>query len=172
MWRAGSQTWYKCLQWYGTTFPSRINSISYLVLMVFSSLDPRWRRRYDTLDIQEISSPLQESQGYCWRKYHRHSQVGSLSNLGYLSHLWSDDYTELTLGVRRWNLQLCKCFCITFIRLRHLSKAGKLCVPAINMNDSVTKQKFDNLYCCRESILDRWDNNTSVSPLNSQYVYD
>ncbi len=90
----------------GTTFPLRINSISYLVfspvnrslLMVFSFLDPRWRRRYDTLDIQEISSPLQESQGYCWRKYHRHSQVGSLSNPGYLSHLWSDDYTELTLG--------------------------------------------------------------------------
>uniref|UniRef100_A0A8C2KMZ1 Adenosylhomocysteinase like 2a n=1 Tax=Cyprinus carpio TaxID=7962 RepID=A0A8C2KMZ1_CYPCA len=39
-------------------------------------------------------------------------------------------------------------------RLHHLSKAGKLCVPAINVNDSVTKQKFDNLYCCRESILD------------------
>jgi len=48
-----------------------------------------------------------------------------------------------------------KLFCITYIRLHHLSKAGKLCVPAINVNDSVTKQKFDNLYCCRESILDR-----------------
>ena len=35
-----------------------------------------------------------------------------------------------------------------------MSKAGKLCVPAMNVNDSVTKQKFDNLYCCRESILD------------------
>ncbi|XP_030650280.1 adenosylhomocysteinase like 2a isoform X2 [Chanos chanos] len=39
-------------------------------------------------------------------------------------------------------------------RLYQLSKAGKLCVPAINVNDSVTKQKFDNMYCCRESILD------------------
>ncbi|XP_055049313.2 adenosylhomocysteinase like 2a isoform X2 [Misgurnus anguillicaudatus] len=39
-------------------------------------------------------------------------------------------------------------------RLHYLSKAGKLCVPAINVNDSVTKLKFDNLYCCRESILD------------------
>nr|XP_021145848.1 adenosylhomocysteinase 3 [Columba livia] len=39
-------------------------------------------------------------------------------------------------------------------RLYQLSKAGKLCVPAMNVNDSVTKQKFDNLYCCRESILD------------------
>lgn len=40
------------------------------------------------------------------------------------------------------------------LRLYQLSKAGKLCVPAMNVNDSVTKQKFDNLYCCRESILD------------------
>lgn len=40
------------------------------------------------------------------------------------------------------------------VRLYQLSKAGKLCVPAMNVNDSVTKQKFDNLYCCRESILD------------------
>lgn len=40
------------------------------------------------------------------------------------------------------------------LRLYQLSKAGRLCVPAMNVNDSVTKQKFDNLYCCRESILD------------------
>lgn len=40
--------------------------------------------------------------------------------------------------------------------LYQLSKAGRLCVPAMNVNDSVTKQKFDNLYCCRESILDGW----------------
>ncbi|XP_061578080.1 S-adenosylhomocysteine hydrolase-like protein 1 isoform X2 [Cololabis saira] len=39
-------------------------------------------------------------------------------------------------------------------RLYQLSKEGKLCVPAMNVNDSVTKQKFDNLYCCKESILD------------------
>lgn len=38
-----------------------------------------------------------------------------------------------------------------------MSKAGKLCVPAMNVNDSVTKQKFDNLYCCRESILDGYE---------------
>lgn len=43
---------------------------------------------------------------------------------------------------------------ISTTRLYQLSKAGKLCVPAMNVNDSVTKQKFDNLYCCRESILD------------------
>ncbi len=33
-------------------------------------------------------------------------------------------------------------------------KAGKLKVPAINVNDSVTKSKFDNLYGCRESLVD------------------
>jgi adenosylhomocysteinase len=32
--------------------------------------------------------------------------------------------------------------------------AGKLAVPAINVNDSVTKSKFDNLYGCRESLAD------------------
>ena len=39
-------------------------------------------------------------------------------------------------------------------RLYQLAKAGKLSVPAMNVNDSVTKTKFDNLYSCRESILD------------------
>jgi adenosylhomocysteinase len=34
------------------------------------------------------------------------------------------------------------------------SKEGKLTIPAINVNDSVTKSKFDNLYGCRESLLD------------------
>jgi adenosylhomocysteinase len=33
-------------------------------------------------------------------------------------------------------------------------KEGKLKVPAINVNDSVTKSKFDNLYGCRESLVD------------------
>lgn len=39
-------------------------------------------------------------------------------------------------------------------RLYHMMKEGKLGVPAINVNDSVTKSKFDNLYGCRESLLD------------------
>ena len=38
--------------------------------------------------------------------------------------------------------------------LRKLIKEGKLGVPAINVNDSVTKSKFDNLYGCRESLAD------------------
>ncbi|MAT15738.1 MAG: adenosylhomocysteinase [Planctomyces sp.] len=39
-------------------------------------------------------------------------------------------------------------------RLHQMLKEGKLAVPAINVNDSVTKSKFDNLYGCRESLAD------------------
>merc|ERR1712198_495324 len=38
--------------------------------------------------------------------------------------------------------------------LYKMFKTGKLKVPAINVNDSVTKSKFDNLYGCRESLVD------------------
>ena len=39
-------------------------------------------------------------------------------------------------------------------RLYQMKEQGKLLVPAINVNDSVTKSKFDNLYGCRESLAD------------------
>jgi adenosylhomocysteinase len=39
-------------------------------------------------------------------------------------------------------------------RLYEMQKAGKLLFPAINVNDSVTKSKFDNLYGCRHSLVD------------------
>jgi len=39
-------------------------------------------------------------------------------------------------------------------RLYQMAKAGSLLIPAINVNDSVTKSKFDNLYGCRESLID------------------
>ncbi len=39
-------------------------------------------------------------------------------------------------------------------RLYAMQKAGELLFPAINVNDSVTKSKFDNLYGCRESLVD------------------
>ena len=39
-------------------------------------------------------------------------------------------------------------------RLYEIAKAGELPFPAINVNDSVTKSKFDNLYGCRESLVD------------------
>jgi adenosylhomocysteinase len=40
------------------------------------------------------------------------------------------------------------------LRLHQMAEAGKLKIPAINVNDSVTKSKFDNLYGCRESVID------------------
>ncbi|KAK2526571.1 hypothetical protein Q9233_008341 [Columba guinea] len=81
--------------------------------------------------------------------------------------VWEDNL-EISDGVA----VLCSNPALSPSRLYQLSKAGKLCVPAMNVNDSVTKQKFDNLYCCRESILDgtcavsgvRWTNpNTGLS---------
>ena len=39
-------------------------------------------------------------------------------------------------------------------RLYEMQKAGTLLFPAINVNDSVTKSKFDNLYGCRHSLVD------------------
>jgi adenosylhomocysteinase len=39
-------------------------------------------------------------------------------------------------------------------RLNEMARDGKLLSPAINVNDSVTKSKFDNLYGCRESLID------------------
>ncbi|MDX2258501.1 MAG: adenosylhomocysteinase [Hyphomicrobiaceae bacterium] len=47
-------------------------------------------------------------------------------------------------------------------RLYQLAKVGKLLFPAINVNDSVTKSKFDNLYGCRESLVDGIRRGTDV----------
>ncbi len=47
-------------------------------------------------------------------------------------------------------------------RLRQMEKAGTLLVPAMNVNDSVTKSKFDNIYGCRHSVLDGLNRATDV----------
>ncbi len=47
-------------------------------------------------------------------------------------------------------------------RLYQFAKQGKLLFPAINVNDSVTKSKFDNLYGCRESLVDGIRRGTDV----------
>jgi len=47
-------------------------------------------------------------------------------------------------------------------RLYNMEKEGKLLWPAINVNDSVTKSKFDNLYGCRESLVDGIRRGTDV----------
>jgi adenosylhomocysteinase len=47
-------------------------------------------------------------------------------------------------------------------RLYEMAKAGKLMFPAINVNDSATKSKFDNLYGCRHSLVDGLNRATDV----------
>jgi adenosylhomocysteinase len=47
-------------------------------------------------------------------------------------------------------------------RLREMARKGTLLAPAINVNDSVTKSKFDNLYGCRESLVDGIRRGTDV----------
>src|SRR3546814_19974264 len=47
-------------------------------------------------------------------------------------------------------------------RLYEMQKAGTLLFPAINVNDSVTKSKFDNKYGCRESLVDAIRRGTDV----------
>jgi adenosylhomocysteinase len=47
-------------------------------------------------------------------------------------------------------------------RLYEIAKDGKLPFPAINVNDSVTKSKFDNLYGCKESLVDGIRRGTDV----------
>jgi hypothetical protein len=47
-------------------------------------------------------------------------------------------------------------------RLYQMADAGKLLFPAINVNDSVTKSKFDNLYGCRHSLIDGINRATDV----------
>ncbi|MEJ2141477.1 MAG: adenosylhomocysteinase [Gammaproteobacteria bacterium] len=47
-------------------------------------------------------------------------------------------------------------------RLYHMMEAGELLFPAMNVNDSATKSKFDNLYGCRESLIDSIKRATDV----------
>lgn len=48
------------------------------------------------------------------------------------------------------------------MRLKEMAQAGKLYFPAINVNDSVTKSKFDNVYGCRHSLVDSINRATDV----------
>ena len=43
-----------------------------------------------------------------------------------------------------------------------MSQSGKLAAPAMNVNDSVIKTKYDNLYACRESIIDSLKRTTDI----------
>ncbi|TEB23602.1 adenosylhomocysteinase [Coprinellus micaceus] len=73
-----------------------------------------------------------------------------LDDGGDLTTLVHEKYPQVLTGVRGVSEE-------TTTGVHHLYKAfrdGKLKVPAINVNDSVTKSKFDNYYGCRESLVD------------------
>merc|ERR1712070_1267020 len=53
-------------------------------------------------------------------------------------------------------------------RLYKIAEKGELPFPAINVNDSVTKSKFDNLYGCRESLVDSIKRATDVMVAGKQ----
>ena len=73
-----------------------------------------------------------------------------LDDGGDLTQLMHNEYPELMKDVRGLSEET-----TTGVhRLYEMAKEGKLKVPAINVNDSVTKSKFDNLYGCRESLVD------------------
>ena len=55
-------------------------------------------------------------------------------------------------------------------RLYQLHKNGKLIIPAMNVNDSVIKSKFDNVYSCRESVLDALKHTTDTMLWGKQAV--
>lgn len=73
-----------------------------------------------------------------------------LDDGGDLTVMMHKDYPELLADVKGLSEET-----TTGVhRLVEMAKKGELKVPAINVNDSVTKSKFDNLYGCRESLLD------------------
>jgi len=84
-----------------------------------------------------------------------HGPNGWLPNLilddgGDVTQLIHDKYPELLTDIKGLSEET-----TTGVhRLYEMARDGKLKVPAINVNDSVTKSKFDNLYGCRESLLD------------------
>jgi adenosylhomocysteinase len=75
---------------------------------------------------------------------------------------------ELRRDAKRWTRAARECAGVTeetttgVHRLYEMQRAGKLLFPAINVNDSVTKSKFDNLYGCRHSLVDGLNRATDV----------
>ncbi|WP_342627498.1 adenosylhomocysteinase [Nguyenibacter vanlangensis] len=81
-----------------------------------------------------------------------------LDDGGDLTVLMHDKYPEMLKDVRGLSEET-----TTGVhRLWEMAKKGTLAVPAINVNDSVTKSKFDNLYGCRESLVDAIRRGTDV----------
>ncbi|MFP4695757.1 adenosylhomocysteinase [Thiohalospira sp.] len=81
-----------------------------------------------------------------------------LDDGGDLTAMMNDEYPELMKDVKGISEET-----TTGVhRLYDMAKKGELKTPAINVNDSVTKSKFDNLYGCRESLVDSIKRATDV----------
>ncbi|PHR56640.1 MAG: adenosylhomocysteinase [Robiginitomaculum sp.] len=81
-----------------------------------------------------------------------------LDDGGDLTVLMHDEYPELMKDIKGLSEETTT----GVMRLYQMEKAGTLVVPAINVNDSVTKSKFDNLYGCKESLVDSIKRATDV----------
>ncbi|PHS36640.1 MAG: adenosylhomocysteinase [Robiginitomaculum sp.] len=81
-----------------------------------------------------------------------------LDDGGDLTVLMHEEYPELMKDVRGLSEETTT----GVMRLYQMEKSGTLVVPAINVNDSVTKSKFDNLYGCKESLVDSIKRATDV----------
>ena len=89
-----------------------------------------------------------------------------LDDGGDLTQVMHDKYPELLKEVRGLSEET-----TTGVhRLYEMAKKGSLKVPAFNVNDSVTKSKFDNLYGCRESLIDGLKRATDVMVAGKQVV--
>ena len=73
-----------------------------------------------------------------------------LDDGGDLTALMHKDYKELLKNIRGVSEETTT----GVLALKKMEKNNQLLIPAINVNDSVTKSKFDNLYGCRESLVD------------------
>ncbi|MGB0844898.1 MAG: adenosylhomocysteinase [Alphaproteobacteria bacterium] len=81
-----------------------------------------------------------------------------LDDGGDLTQMMHEKFPELLKGVRGLSEET-----TTGVhRLHEMVRDGELLVPAFNVNDSVTKSKFDNLYGCRESLVDGIRRGTDV----------
>ncbi len=73
-----------------------------------------------------------------------------LDDGGDLTRMMHEDYPELMKDIRGISEETTT----GVLRLNDMMRDGTLKAPAFNVNDSVTKSKFDNLYGCRESLID------------------
>lgn len=73
-----------------------------------------------------------------------------LDDGGDLTKIIHEEYPEILAGIKGVSEETTT----GVARLYQMAKEGKLKVPAINVNDAVTKSKFDNLYGCKESVID------------------